>query len=226
MEEPQQAASRARFNIRSILKKVLIPVGIVIAIYVVYQFIGPDKTANKGVEFVPQTSTSTTKPTTETTASASTLDQAVTTSLARNEMALETQVNQLQSAQAQSSAQITTLINEYQNLADKYTALQSQLVDIRSGINAVSMQLAQMQSAAKEVKKVEHKPAAAAPKITYTLKALVPGRAWLQASNNTTVTVKVGDQLAGYGTINAINTSQGWVATSSGKYITYGADDA
>jgi intracellular multiplication protein IcmG len=60
----------------------------------------------------------------------------------------------------------------------------------------------------------------------YYLKAIVPGRAWLQARNGATTTVTIGDRLPGYGIIQMINVQQGIVTTSSGGIIQYGPKDS
>ena len=59
----------------------------------------------------------------------------------------------------------------------------------------------------------------------YYIKAIVPRRAWLQAEDGKALTVKVGDTLAGYGLIQAINSSEGTVATSSNKIINFDSND-
>ncbi|MCH9770506.1 MAG: hypothetical protein K0U12_06465 [Gammaproteobacteria bacterium] len=61
--------------------------------------------------------------------------------------------------------------------------------------------------------------------ITYNVKAIVPGRAWLIGSNDTTTTVRRGDHLKNYGTITVINANAGKILTSSGKVIAYGPGD-
>jgi hypothetical protein len=60
----------------------------------------------------------------------------------------------------------------------------------------------------------------------YHLKALIPGRAWLQTREGATATVTLGDRLPGYGIIQTINTDSGIVTTSSGNVIVYGPKDS
>ncbi len=60
----------------------------------------------------------------------------------------------------------------------------------------------------------------------YILKALVPGRAWLQSKDGGTIAVTIGDRLPGYGMIQSINVPQGIVTTSSGMLIQYGPRDS
>ena len=62
--------------------------------------------------------------------------------------------------------------------------------------------------------------------ITYTLKAVESGRAWLQSSRGQSLTVKVGDMLPQYGRVDNIDDQVGSVDTSSGKVIEYTDDNS
>lgn len=60
----------------------------------------------------------------------------------------------------------------------------------------------------------------------YHVKAVIPGRAWLESNFGNTTSVKVGDSLKNYGYIVSINTNTGNVDTSSGRVIKYGPNDS
>lgn len=223
--------TRRRLNVGSLAKKILIPVFVIVAIYLVYQFIGPDNTnTSSDVDFAQaQTSNNNNQAATGTTTSGATssISQNVATSLAQSDLALEGQVDRLKSTQSQLNAQMKTMTDNVKSLSDRYSGMQSQLNDIQSSIKELNNKVTKPAPVvSKAVKRTPHRYLPPAPRVTYSLKALVPGRAWLQASNGGTVTVKVGDQLQGYGIVTAIEPVQGWVATSSGKYIGYGSDDA
>ena len=55
----------------------------------------------------------------------------------------------------------------------------------------------------------------------YTIRALVPGRAWLQTSNGQSITVINGDQIPGYGSVQDIDLNAGQVVLSDGTIIGY-----
>ena len=61
--------------------------------------------------------------------------------------------------------------------------------------------------------------AKAKPEITYSLQAVVEGRAWIENSNGRNQTVKVGDVLPDYGVITKIDAVNSLVYSSSGKII-------
>lgn len=115
-------------------------------------------------------------------------------------------------------------------LQNQMQLLQTQLLQITNSLTTLTNQI---QVVAEEVKAVSldrslmgrglsFRPAG---KI-YHLKALVPGRAWLQTAGGETTTVTIGDRLPGYGIVQMINTQQGIVTTSSGAIIGYGAKDS
>jgi len=62
-------------------------------------------------------------------------------------------------------------------------------------------------------------------KVSYYIKAMIQGRAWLMTSEGSSTTVAVGDNLPGYGNISIIDVDNGQVVTSSGTVIKYKSDD-
>lgn len=60
----------------------------------------------------------------------------------------------------------------------------------------------------------------------YYIQAVIPGRAWLIAPNGSTLTVREGTQIAGYGVVKLIDPNQGRVLTSSGRVIRFSQQDS
>jgi intracellular multiplication protein IcmG len=120
-----------------------------------------------------------------------------------------------------------------QSIAD----LQNQMQQLQNQLNTVTNSIStlgnQLQVIANEIKAIAidrslkgQNTGLAVSGIAYRLKALIPGRAWLQSRNGTTTSVTLGDRLPGYGIIQMINTEQGIVTTSSGAIIQYGPKDS
>ena len=66
----------------------------------------------------------------------------------------------------------------------------------------------------------------AAKPVTYHIKAVESGRAWILGSNGVSKSVIVGDTInKRYGTVLAIDADQGLVYTSSKMTISFGAND-
>ena len=60
----------------------------------------------------------------------------------------------------------------------------------------------------------------------YYIQALIPGRAWLMAANGTTITVREGSNVSGYGIVKNIDTQRGRILTSKGRIIGFSQQDA
>ncbi len=75
-------------------------------------------------------------------------------------------------------------------------------------------------------KAVVAEPAMAKPKVTYSVHAMISGRAWLVSSNGLSRSVIVGDTIPGLGVVEQIDAERGLVLMSSGNRIGYGSNDS
>lgn len=131
------------------------------------------------------------------------------------------QVTRLQAGTAANQSQLQRLQDQMKTMQDdlrKTTEAQRVLNDNISGLNAELKELVnQLNTTGKPRKK---------PKIilteimpAYHLRAVIPGRAWLEDDQGQTLTVAIGDKLLGYGRVSNIDAQQGIVSTTSGKVI-------
>lgn len=117
---------------------------------------------------------------------------------------LDLQLSGLQTSLANVNNQLSQINDEIQSLhAGQETLLQAQIKPVK--------------------KKVEKKKEAL--KAIYYVRAIIPNRVWLTTPTGSTLTLAVGDELAGYGKIDAINADQGTVTFDSGAVIGYSPDD-
>lgn len=123
---------------------------------------------------------------------------------------LENKVNELSGAMTGVNQQLQNISAQLQSLASSVAEQQSEIASLRAPKKIV-------------VKKIETAPVVTT---SYVIQAMIPGRAWLNASDGTTLTVRSGDQLPGFGTVMDIDPSQGMIATSSGRVLTYSSDDS
>ncbi|MFT3742034.1 MAG: hypothetical protein QM752_05085 [Gammaproteobacteria bacterium] len=101
-------------------------------------------------------------------------------------------------------------------------SLQKTIANLAASVENLSGQVQHLQA---EQTAVKQAALAAAP--GYSVKALITGRAWLQADgSDDLITLKVGDNLPGYGKITGIDPNAGTVATSAGPVFTYGPNDS
>jgi hypothetical protein len=115
---------------------------------------------------------------------------------------LQSQIQQMQSQMSDLTNSLTTVGNQIQVLANEIRA-----IGIDRSVSGRSMALSSG--------------------IIYHVKALVPGRAWIESHHGRNArTVTIGDRLPGYGIVQTINPTQGIVTTSSGAVIEYGTNDS
>ncbi len=62
--------------------------------------------------------------------------------------------------------------------------------------------------------------------VMYSIQAIIPGRAWLIASNGSSMTVREGSPVAGYGVVRLIDAERGRILTSSGRIIRFSQVDS
>ena len=120
---------------------------------------------------------------------------------------LQGQVQQLTNALNQSRAQ-------QQQLNQSMMVLVSQVQQLTAQVKVLAQP--------KPVKVGKAVPKAPpVPVITYQLRAVVPGRAWIVASDGQSQSVAVGDHVEQYGTVQSIDADAGVVITTSGKTIKF-----
>jgi uncharacterized coiled-coil protein SlyX len=150
------------------------------------------------------------------------------------QIARAAQQEKLAEAKAQADAldakfdAINQTINQQQQTI---TQLQSNIETLQASVNALTTSVA---TATEKLAVLDNKvikptnkatrPAMAPPPVTYFVRAMVPGRAWLQASNGTTLSVAVGNEVPGHGTVASVALSSGQVVMSDGSVFTYNID--
>lgn len=133
-----------------------------------------------------------------------------------------------------------------ESLKNEVSSLSAQVNSINNNINSLNTQIGKMnmiieslttqiakQSEALNVLMVKSQPKrvvrVAKPvvqRIYFYLQAVIPGRAWLIGSNGSTLTVREGSKIPGYGIVKLIDSIQGRVLTSSGQVIRFSQDDS
>lgn len=147
---------------------------------------------------------------------------------------LMNQLDSIKSDQASSQDTLTDLQNHISNLNSKLNSAAASNAQLSQSVSMLTAEVKLLASdvqkntkllTAKPKKVVKHKPAYHPKPITYTVKAVVPGRAWIVASTGRSYSVAVGDQIKQYGRVKAIDDNDGQIYTTSGKVISYGPND-
>lgn len=121
----------------------------------------------------------------------------------------ESQIKELQ-------AQISDMQNTINQTQAANQALQKTVTDLTTEVQTLTAQLS---------KKAVSGPAKKGYSVFFHLRAVLPDRAWITSNTGKELTVTVGDDIRGYGTVRVIDAQQGIIETSSGRKIEYGTND-
>ena len=138
---------------------------------------------------------------------------------------LNKRFNHIEQEQRELQSHLQAFDSDLSDIKTTLADLNSRVADINDQTQLLSSQqqaFLQKQKKA-ETKLIERKKAA--PKPVYYVRAIIPGRVWLTLQDGSTLTLGLGDKLAGYGVITAIDPSQGTITLSSGAIIGYNPDD-
>ncbi|KTD28714.1 type IV secretion protein IcmG [Legionella israelensis] len=224
---------RSTTNVR---RNALIAVGIIVLAMIIYKFLGywftgrtqPEKSSVPAVDTTAiKQPTKVTRPEAAPPSPAPT--PAITTETEREFRqklnAMEVSQQSLRSEVNSISNQIGSLSSNLSGLSDQVSKLNQTLSQLSSQLEAQSQELAHLKVRLKP-KVVKHRVVRRVkPSVVYYIQAVIPGRAWLIASNGSTITVSEGSNISGYGVVKLIDPIQGKIITSSGKIIRFSQQD-
>lgn len=138
---------------------------------------------------------------------------------------IDNRLNHLEQEQQELQSHLQAFDSDLSDIKSTLADLNSRVADVNEQTQSLHMQqeafFQKQQKAATQ--RAERKKLA--PKPVYYVRAIIPGRAWLSLQDGTTLTLGIGDKLAGYGVITAIDPNQGTITLSSGAIIGYNPDD-
>ncbi len=139
--------------------------------------------------------------------------------------AIETNQQSVSSQVTSVSQQLGTVNTTVNNLNDEVNKLNQTLSNLANQVEKQSQEIKiiLLRSRPKPMR-VNMIPES--ERIVYFIKAIIPGRAWLIGSNGSTLSIREGIRLNGYGVVKLIDSIQGRVITSSGKIIRFSQDDS
>ncbi len=217
--EPPEKETKPKFRKIS-RKKIFFVVIVIIIIGVIYQFLGQrEKTVLESAK----------RELAQVEAPVSPKQPAKSASVAKTEKTEVTRPAALSAEQTRQLAQIAkqeATIKELQGAVKQANQsindLNTALLSLANSVEALANQVVELRN----VERVQGVAATNAPPPMFHLKAVISGRAWIESGKGRLITVKVGDNLPGYGEVTGINPGDGLVNTSSGAVITYGLHDS
>lgn len=139
--------------------------------------------------------------------------------LESNESNVQAQINTM-------SQQIETANNNISSLNAQVTKLNQMVTDLSNSIGRQSEEISRLIELTKPkiIKRRIH--VSAEPPNVYYINAVIPGRAWLIGTNGSTLTIREGVKIPGYGFVKLIDSVEGRILTSSGKVIKFSQSDS
>lgn len=142
----------------------------------------------------------------------------------------KTDVTAAMSNDAQLTQALQTIQQQNQLLTQQLTALSNRVVGLESNLQQSSQAVEGLSQKVGTLNKADT-PARPLPRLAqsavtapqYSVEAVVPQRAWLQAPDGSTITVMIGDDIPELGAVVSIDPYSGNVATASGTVIKYGS---
>ncbi|BCA94126.1 type IV secretion system protein IcmG [Legionella antarctica] len=151
----------------------------------------------------------------------------------KSDTELRQKVSAIELSQQTVRAEVSSVGQQVGTVNNNINNLNAQIANLNQVIGNLSTQVAEQSAEInmlmsrykpKPVKRVT--PHIRVQRIVYYIQAVIPGRAWLIGSNGSTLTVREGTKIAGYGTVKLIDSMQGRVLTSSGQVIRFSQEDS
>ena len=126
--------------------------------------------------------------------------------------------------------QLNAFNGSMNDIVTKISAINQVLTVLTANMDAQSREIARLLAQKAAVKpapvngKASHQPKK--PALKYYIQAVIPGRAWLIATNGATLTVREGTMITGYGKVQLIDSAQGRIITGSGQVIRFSQEDS
>lgn len=140
------------------------------------------------------------------------------TSLESEQQNLRVQIEALNNQLTTMSASVAQMVSQVSTLNQNFTNLLVRMEDQEKKLSIITLR--------SKPRLVRKHLVITAPPPTYYIQAVIPGRAWLIAQNGSTITVREGTPVAGYGVVKLIDSKQGKIITSSGRVIRFSQQDS
>ena len=233
-EPPEEQPPHKKGLIGKLLanKRLWVIVAVVVAIFVVYTFLSRTPGTKEEAPAVTSSTPVTLKSEPEAMSTTMTPSMAEQPKPLVVETPVETENQQQLGSLAQQTQQNQQQIQQIQNSVQQ---IQSSVAQLGTQVTAACpvskpSPVVSPQVVVPPVKKIIVQPRRIVPMPEYSIRAAVPGRAWLQEKKQNRIvrltTVKVGDVVPGYGRVQKIDPRGGRVWTSGGRVIRYGTLDS
>ncbi|MBA2657031.1 MAG: type IV secretion protein IcmG [Tatlockia sp.] len=123
------------------------------------------------------------------------------------------------------NSKLSGINNNVSDLTDKIANLNQMIASLAAKLDQQSSEITLLTERTKP-KPLKYRITKSRPRMVYRIQAIIPGRAWLIASNGSTITVREGTRIANYGLVKLIDPIQGRVLMNSGRVIRFSQQDS
>ncbi len=140
---------------------------------------------------------------------------------------IETNQQNVQSQVSSMNEQVGNINNNVNNLTSQISRLNQTITDLTTQLNRQSEEINVLmeRTKPKPIRRMM-RPRQFLQANIYYISAVIPGRAWLIGTNGSTLTVREGTKIAGYGVVKLIDSMEGRILTSSGRVIRFSQEDS
>ena len=150
----------------------------------------------------------------------------VDTNVTQKLSALELSQQSMRTDVSSVSDKLGGISNNLNAIIAKISELNGVIANLNTKVDEQSREIDQLTIRREEAKKASYSVHKEPHYPKYHIQAVIPGRAWLIATNGATLTVREGTVVAGYGMVSLIDPNQGRVMTSSGQVIRFSQEDS
>lgn len=238
LDHSQPSGSNRFSDKKDIKRNALIAIGVIVFIMVMYKIIGSffsGKTEVTPKPSIPPVTEVTTQPV-QTTVTQTPVQQVQQVQqqpvISESDTELKNKVSSIEASQQNVRAEVSSLSEQLTTVSNNINNLNSQIASLNQTVNNLANQLARQSEeigvlmARTQPKQIKPVVRNVSQPIIYYIQAVIPGRAWLIGSNGSTLTVREGTKIAGYGVVKLIDSIQGRVLMSSGRIIRFSQEDS
>lgn len=146
---------------------------------------------------------------------------------------LTTKVAAIELAQQNVRSEVGAVSQQVSSVNNNMQNLNNQIANLNQVINNLSTQLTkQTEEINLLMARTKPKPVikpinyTSVPPLIYNIQAVIPGRAWIIGTNGSTLTVREGTKIPGYGVVKLIDPLEGRVVMNSGQVIRFSQEDS
>lgn len=213
---------------KDVRRNALITVGVIFLIYILYKIFSglfPGKTQPVKPEIPPMPSVAATQPAAQPIQPVA-VAQPVDNQLKEKVSDIEANQLSIKSEVTSVNEQVGAVNTNVNNLSTEVAKLNQTIQELATQLQKQNEVIVKLMERSRPKKVRSTKNLMVYKPLSYNIQAVIPGRAWLIATNGSTLTVREGTKIRGYGMVRLIDSIQGRVLTSSGRVIKFSQADS